>query len=114
MQQSGRYPEVGGGDETTWSIAFWDRERRLLKIGTTTSLERRQAELEAALGRPLVLVTAWPGGRAEERALHRRWADHRIPGTEWFRPHAALDSWLGVDPDTIPQQRESWVGSPLA
>ncbi|MBV8075952.1 MAG: GIY-YIG nuclease family protein [Planctomycetaceae bacterium] len=96
---AGRVPQADGVDDVVYVL--WDGERRLLKIGTSSSPGRRRAALEAALGRPLALVAAWPGGRAEERALHRRFAGHAV-GHEWFRPHAALNSWLGVDPDTIP------------
>ncbi|MBV8074932.1 MAG: GIY-YIG nuclease family protein [Planctomycetaceae bacterium] len=89
---AGRVPQADGVDDVVY--AFWDSERRLLKIGTSVSPGRRRAELEAALGRPLALVAAWPGGRAEERALHRRWAEYRAFG-EWFHAARVLESWVG-------------------
>jgi hypothetical protein len=36
-----------------------------------------------------------PGGRAEERALHERFAGHRIGRTEQFRPAPDLMEFIG-------------------
>lgn len=63
-----------------------------IKIGTTSGdpLERL-AKLRTGNPRPLRLLATMPGGPAEERALHARFASLRLEG-EWF---TATDRLLG-------------------
>lgn len=75
--------------------ALWDRRRGVVKFGTTTSIERRQAELELEFG-DLQLVWFSRGGVPEEKAIHRRFTGRRIPGSEWFRPNREIESFIGV------------------
>lgn len=57
----------------------WDRGETI-KIGTTTSPQRRFAALTLQAGRPADLVAAQPGSYREEKALHRKFRDLLVPG----------------------------------
>lgn len=46
-------------------------------------------------GRPLALLATMDGGRAEERAIHERFAEHRLGRTEQFRPTAEILAFIG-------------------
>jgi hypothetical protein len=74
-----------------------------IKIGTTADVESRLRQLEAHYGRPLALLATMPGGRDEERAIHRRFALLRFGRTEQFRPAPDLLAFIGrpllVDPN---------------
>lgn len=78
-----------------------------VKIGCSDDVERRLKCLESQYRIPLSLLKVVPGGREEERAFHERFAAHRFPGTEQFRPVADLLEFLGVpilagaNPDTV-------------
>lgn len=61
----------------------------LIKIGYTTQIAKRVQSLNARGPRPIQIVALLTGSRALERALHRRFARHRMQG-EWFRPHAEI------------------------
>lgn len=56
---------------------------RMVKIGTTRRLSIRLYELRQANGQ-IELLGTYPGGRAEESALHRQFAEYRAEGREWF------------------------------
>lgn len=61
-----------------------------IKIGTTGgSPQGRMASLQTGAPLELRLLVSVPGGPADERALHERFAEHRLRG-EWFRPAPAL------------------------
>ena len=60
----------------------------IARVGTVTTNGARPADLPRAT--PATLLGWVPGKRAEESALHRRFAADRIAG-EWFR----------IDPDVI-------------
>jgi hypothetical protein len=66
-----------------------------IKIGTTDNLDTRLRVLEADYGRPLAVLATRPGGRAEERQWHRRFAHLRLGRTEQFRPAAELLEAIG-------------------
>jgi hypothetical protein len=55
----------------------------LVKIGKTTDLQKRFAALSTQSPTPLRLLKAIPGYSSEERALHKRFREHRRHG-EWF------------------------------
>lgn len=68
---------------------------RPIKIGWSQDPVARCRTINLTLHRGGVQLVGWfPGTRAEERALHVRWARHRVIG-EWFRPDpeivAAID-----------------------
>ena len=76
---------------------LWDRERNLVKIGwTRRDVDSRLAEHQSRAGGRLVLLKAIPGGRELERALHTRFSERRVPGTEFFVPNRELESVLGM------------------
>jgi hypothetical protein len=60
-----------------------------IKIGTTTDMPARIDALQTANPEKLKVLGWCPGGHRVERALHRRFARHRIRG-EWFRPAREL------------------------
>ena len=66
-----------------------------MKIGHSEDVDRRREQLESHYGRPLVLLKTLPGDREEERALHERFAEHRIGRTEQFRPAPDLMEFIG-------------------
>jgi hypothetical protein len=66
-----------------------------VKIGTSVNVDVRRKQLEWDYGRSLVLLATLPGGRDEERALHQRFAAHRLGRTEQFRPVPELMEFIG-------------------
>lgn len=78
-----------------------------VKIGTALDVDARHKQLEAQYRQPLALLATLPGGREEERAIHERFASHRLGKTEQFRPVAEIMAFLGrpllvsPDPDAV-------------
>jgi hypothetical protein len=63
----------------------------LIKIGTTSrSLARRARELHGRV------VWSAPGGRIQEHALHQRFQDARLVGTEYFVLTPELARYFGL------------------
>ena len=60
-----------------------------VKIGFTRHLQARIEELQCGHKDRLRLLGSRPGGRREEREIHRRLAAHRLRG-EWFAPAPAV------------------------
>ena len=58
---------------------YFARSGDLIKIGFTTNLHRRMAEL-----RPDEVLATLPGTMRDEKALHHRFGPHWVDG-EWFR-----------------------------
>lgn len=55
-----------------------------IKIGyTSTEVERRRRAIESTIGAPVRLLACYPGTRALEKALHKKFAALRLLG-EWF------------------------------
>jgi hypothetical protein len=83
-----------------------------VKIGHTVNLDVRRQQLESYYRQPLALLATREGGRAEERAIHERFAEHRLGRTEQFRPVAEIMAFIGrpllvgADPDAV----EAMVG----
>lgn len=66
-----------------------------IKIGFSEDPQRRLTELQRNQAPPLRLLATLPGGREEEARLHRRFAEHRYEGTEWFAPVPELLALAG-------------------
>ncbi len=73
-------------------VVYFVERDGFIKIGTTTNLSSRLGTLAREILRvegmaqgPVTLLATLPGGRTEERNLHRRFA-HLRAGGEWFRP----------------------------
>lgn len=60
-----------------------------IKIGTTTHLQRRFAQLQASNPYRLTLLAVAPGDQDDEGRWHGRLRRHRLRG-EWFHPSAAV------------------------
>lgn len=74
-----------------------------IKIGLTDAPWRRLDEIQTNCPGVLTLVGCLPGGPAEERAFHQRFATERARG-EWFREEGALAEFVArLDPP--PQRR---------
>ncbi|MBV8610914.1 MAG: GIY-YIG nuclease family protein [Singulisphaera sp.] len=69
------------------------RATGLVKIGFSRDPARRLDELALRHG-PLDLLLCLAGDRADEKALHRRFAGHAV-GHEWFRVSRELESFVG-------------------
>ena len=74
-------------------LIYYVRREQWVKIGTTSNLSKRMADLARGgvtipvgmtLG-PVELLASHLGDVAEEKALHARFAEHRVAG-EWFHP----------------------------
>lgn len=75
------YRQPAPGPFEGW--VYFMRRERLIKIGTTTNVRRRAAELNATV------LARCPGSYSEEKQLHAKFAAHRRHG-EWFEPAPEL------------------------
>lgn len=73
-----------------------------VKVGIAVDPELRLANLRLECPVPLALVrvVAAPHARTLERALHRRWAEHRSHG-EWFDAAPVLADLDGASDDDV-------------
>jgi hypothetical protein len=72
-----------------------DPQSGLVKIGTSIRLSDRLLGLQAKKLR-LKLLGVAEGGKKEERAIHNRFAYHRVKG-EWFKPSRALFRYIKAE-----------------
>jgi hypothetical protein len=66
-----------------------------IKIGYTDNLDQRRLQLQVHYGTSLALLATMEGGKEVERAIHERFAAHRIGRTEQFRPAPELLAFIG-------------------
>jgi hypothetical protein len=64
-----------------------------IKIGHATYVKSRLKELQSGSPVKLVVLATTPGREREERALHDRFASHRLHG-EWFSPAPELLEYI--------------------
>jgi len=64
-----------------------------VKIGYTANLNQRMHSLGTANHRPIELLASWAGDKADEKALHQRFAELRVRG-EWFALQKPIKEWL--------------------
>lgn len=65
-----------------------------IKIGRSVSPSVRLAALRSGCPEPLFILGVMRGDFAEERAIHTRFAAHRLVG-EWFAPAGELLEFIG-------------------
>lgn len=73
---------------------FQSGESGPIKIGVTNNIRRRRDMIQTGAVERIVNLGSYAGDKAEETALHVRFAAHRIRG-EWFRPADELLEWIG-------------------
>lgn len=83
------------------SVVYFVERESFIKIGTSADLRTRLLALarggqmpEGMTVGPVVLLATVPGDRGNEGYLHRQFAEHRIPATEWFYPAAELIAFI--------------------
>lgn len=64
----------------------------LIEIGRTTNLQQRLKDISGMSSAPIDVLAYYPGGAAEEREAHKRFAQHRRHG-EWFEPVQEILDW---------------------
>lgn len=64
-----------------------------IKLGSSSSPERRLATFSAQSPRPLRLIAKWPGSTRDEQAIHRRFRAYRTHN-EWFRPEGEFGEFV--------------------
>ena len=77
-------------------IYFVTTDHQFVKIGFATSIAVRMRTLQTGSPRPLHLLLSIGGSFEDERALHRRFAEHRVQG-EWFRLSPALAEFIASE-----------------
>lgn len=70
--------------EIVSGIYFATVDGHTVKIGFASDVPARLRTLQTASHRPLHLLVVIAGSQADERQLHKRFAEHRVQG-EWFR-----------------------------
>lgn len=70
---------------------YFVRNGDRVKIGYTTNLRGR---LDALCLRAEAVLLLLEGGKDLERALHRHFAGHRVPNTEWFRYTQEIKAYI--------------------
>jgi hypothetical protein len=67
----------------------------MLKIGHSVNPRARLSSMRSGNPHGLVLLATLPGGKDEERRLHRRFLFDRVRGTrEWFYLNAPVHMWF--------------------
>lgn len=64
-----------------------------IKIGHARDVASRVTKLQTANSTPLCVIGTMPGGISDEKALHAKFASHRIRG-EWFMPAPELLAYI--------------------
>lgn len=81
------------GNDAGWAYAIADRDRHLVKIGTSRDVPRRLRALQTSSPHALEVLWQGRGGPALEAHLHERFATRRVRG-EWF-------DFTGVDAEVL-------------
>lgn len=76
---------TAGAGATMWVYFIQAGDSGPIKIGSSNSPTTRLSELQIGSALDLRLLRQLPGTADDERALHARFAAHRIRG-EWFEP----------------------------
>ena len=104
----------GGKADCLYVLAYeWSGASGPYKVGHTSNLEQRVAQLEASHAFRIIVVAAFEGRGHLEKAVHDRLAHHRSTsgrGREWF--NATVPAILRVVSDVI--EAEELVRGPDA
>lgn len=83
------------------SVVYFIERDGFIKIGVTSNLRNRLHALsrggqmpEGMTVGPVDLLATMPGNISNESWLHRKFAQHRIPRTEWFYPADELTAFI--------------------
>jgi hypothetical protein len=88
-------------------IYFVQAQSGEIKIGSTNHWARRFAALRYDADGPLRCLALIDGDMADERALHKRFADYRIHG-EWFSPAPDVLAFIGGETSSA-----EWLPKPV-
>lgn len=66
---------------------------KFVKIGFSTNMKERLRDLQKGSATKLRVLASFPGTYSSERALHKRFRDHKSHA-EWFRIEGALAEWI--------------------
>lgn len=77
-----------------WCYVYIIQDGDMVKIGKAVHPMERLKSLQTGHSRPLALVAAIPAHADLERALHRRFDNLRLPGTEWFRLAPEMETFI--------------------
>jgi hypothetical protein len=64
-----------------------------IKVGIAVDVEERLRKLQMGNWVRLRIIATCPGGRAQEKRLHKEWRKHRVHG-EWFSPVREVMAWI--------------------
>lgn len=74
-----------------------------VKIGFSSCLWRRQAEIRRLMLEPITLLASFLGGRRLEGLLHQHFVEYHIEN-EWFELSGPLKEWVDSGcPDDLPR-----------
>lgn len=64
-------------------MVYFMKAGQRVKIGYTTGLKKRVADLQTAIADRIIVLLTIPGDQTLERLLHEKFAKYRLQG-EWF------------------------------
>jgi hypothetical protein len=74
--------------------------QKAIKIGFSTDVAQRIADLNTALSEPLILLGTLPGVMDDEKQLHRLFASWRLSG-EWFTDDGVIRDFVVASLDRM-------------
>ncbi len=91
----GYYSPATPGPDCKSVVYFVQSDTGPIKIGVTSALKLRLAELQTGCPYALTLLLAIPGDQKVERRLHGFFSESRTKG-EWFRPDELLMKFIAA------------------
>ena len=94
--------------ETVYLIR--DRQSQLVKIGITGDWGKRARQLKVGSKTDPLMVVLAHHNRHHESRLHEKWAEHRLPQTEWFCLDEQQIAAVVADVESLGQQHpQPWI-----
>ncbi len=98
---------------------FAERNSSLVKIGFSCDPQHRLGSVKSNIGgKPLEILACYPGTRADEKAEHQRWAEYRLPRSEWFTKNRDLTNYIAAiaaaaefKPEQVIKQESEWTAT---